>query len=267
MRIKEWIINRERIGKACFSREEVISAFPSMTVRAINTSLSYFAKKRLVERLQRGFYCVVPAHYALSSSIHPYYYIDDLMAWLNKPYYLALLSAASMWGASHQKVMTTQVMVQLPQLNLATDRNATIDWVYRKTVPSEFLISKNGENGKLVYSNAELTAVDLIRYVNRAGGFSSVATVLAELKEETDFSDAANGVFRTACVADIQRLGYVYEEVLGDHSQAAVIYEQLRAMASELDYVLLSTTSHAEIQAKNRKWKILVNTYIELDDL
>ena len=267
MKIKEWIINRERIGKSCFSREDVISAFPSMTIRAINTSLSYFAKKRLVERIQRGFYCVVPAHYALSNSIHPYYYIDDLMAWLNKPYYVALLSAASMWGASHQKVMITQVMTQLPQLNLATDRNVTIDWFYRKTISSEFLIAKNGENGKVLYSNAELTAVDLIRHVHRAGGFSFVATVLAELREETNFSDAAKGVFRTARVADIQRLGYVYEEVLGDHPQAAVIYEQLRVMAGELDSVLLSPASHTAVQSKNEKWKILVNTYIELDDL
>ena len=100
-----------------------------------------------------------------------------------------------------------------------------------------------------------------------AGGFSFVATVLAELREATDFSDAAKGVFKTARVADIQRLGYVYDEVLGDHSQAAVIYEQLRAMAGELDSVLLSPTSHAEVQTKNGKWKILVNTYIELDDL
>lgn len=267
MTIKEWIINRERIGKSCFSREDVISAFPSMTIRAINTSLSYFAKKRLVERIQRGFYCVVPAHYALSNSIHPYYYIDDLMAWLNKPYYVALLSAASMWGASHQKVMITQVMTQLPQLNLATDRNVTIDWFYRKTISSEFLIAKNGENGKVLYSNAELTAVDLIRHAHRAGGFSFVATVLAELREATDFSNAAKGVFRTARIADIQRLGYIYDVVLGDEAQAAVIYEQLRAMAGELDSVLLSPTSHAEVQTKNGKWKILVNTYIELDDL
>lgn len=267
MKIKEWIINRERIGKPCFSREEVITAFPSLTVRSINTSLSYFAKKRLVERLQRRFYCVVPAQYALSNNIHPYYYIDDLMAWLNKPYYVSLLSAASLWGAAHQKVMITQIMTQLPQLNLSSERSAAIDWFYRKSIPSEFLVSKNGENGKVLYSNAELTAVDLIRHVHRAGGYSFVATVLAELRDETDFSNAATGVFRTASVADIQRLGYVYEEVLGDHSQAAVIYEQLRAMSVELDFVLLSLTSRENVQAKNGKWKVLVNTDIEVDDL
>ena len=46
-----------------------------------------------------------------------------------------------------------------------------------------------------------------------------------------------------------------------------MIYEQLRTMAGELDSVLLSPTSHAEDQSKNEKWKIFVNTYIELDDL
>ena len=158
MRIKEWVINRERIGKSCFSREDVAAAFPSLTARSINTSLAHFAKVGLIERLHRGFYCVVPPQYALSDGIHPYYYIDDLMSWLGRPYYVSLLSAASLWGASHQKVMTTQVITQLPQLNLSVNRRATIDWLYRKTIPSEFVLARNGENGKLMYSNAELTA-------------------------------------------------------------------------------------------------------------
>lgn len=267
MKIKEWIIHRERIGKSCFSREDVMAAFPSLTARSINTSLAHFAKVRLIERLHRGFYCVVPSQYALSECIHPYYYIDDLMAWLNRPYYLSLLSAASLWGASHQKVMTTQVMTQLPQLNVSSNRSSPVDWFYRKTIPSEFVLAKNGENGKLLYSNAELTAVDLIRYVDRAGGFSFVSTVLAELKEETDFSNAASGVFRTACIADIQRLGYVYDEVLGDHVQASTIYYQLRAMTKELDTVMLSPSSREEVHSRNGRWKILVNASIEIDDL
>ena len=267
MKIKEWIINRERIGKSCFSREDVIVAFPSLMPRSINTSLAHFAKVRLIERLHRGFYCVVPPQYALSECIHPYYYIDDLMSWLNRPYYLSLLSATSLWGASHQKVMATQVMTQLPQLNVSSNRNSAIDWFYRKTVPSEFVLAKNGENGKLFYSNAELTAVDLVRYVDRAGGFSFVATVLAELKEETDFSNAANGVFRTACTADIQRLGYVYEEVLGDHAQAAAIYDQLRTMTKQLDPIMLSPSSREEVKSKNGRWKVLVNSSIEIDDV
>ena len=98
MRIKEWVINRERIGKSCFSREDVVAAFPSLSARSINTSLAHFAKVGLIERLHRGFYCVVPPQYALSDGIHPYYYIDDLMSWLGRPYYVSLLSAASLWG-------------------------------------------------------------------------------------------------------------------------------------------------------------------------
>jgi len=189
------------------------------------------------------------------------------MAWLNKPYYLSLLSAASLWGAAHQKVMATQVMTQLPQLNVSSNRNSPIDWFYRKTIPSEFVLAKNGENGKLLYSNAELTAVDLIRYVDRAGGFSFVATVLAELKEETDFSNASNGVFRTACLADIQRLGYVYDKVLGAHDQATAIYDQLMVLTKELDPVMLSPSSREDVKSRDGRWKVLVNTSIEIDDV
>ena len=244
-----------------------MAAFPSLTARSINTSLAHFAKVRLIERLHRGFYCVVPSQYALLDSIHPYYYIDDLMSWLNRPYYLSLLSAASLWGAEHQKVMVTQVMTQLPQLNVSSNRRVPIDWFYRKAIPSEFVLSRNGENGKVLYSNAELTAVDLIRHADRSGGLSFVATVLAELKEETDFSNAANGVFRTARFADIQRLGYVYEDILGDNAQASTIYDQLRLMTRELDSIMLSPSSSERVQSRNERWNVMVNTSAEVDDL
>ena len=71
------------------------------------------------ERLQRsgklirprqGFYVVVPPQYASWGAPPPTWFIDALMRWENEAYYVALLKAAELHGATHQAVMQFQVV-------------------------------------------------------------------------------------------------------------------------------------------------------------
>lgn len=267
MNLKKWIVNREQTGNSCFSRQEVANAFPELSANAISAALSRFNANRLVQSVHRGYYCVIPAHYALVGRLPPVYYIDRLMEWIGRPYYLALHSAASFFGAQHQKVMITQVMVQMPHISTSSKKNPDIDWLYRQRIPSEFLLRTNGENGVIAYSNAELTAVDLVRYANKAGGLSAVATVLAELRESTDFTGASEGVFKTADVTDIQRLGYIFESALGDKAQAEIIYSELVKMNVTLRTVRLDPSCEGPAISVNERWRLRVNTEIELDEI
>ena len=49
---------------------------------------------------------IIPPQYALKGNIPPSYYIDQLMEVLEKPYYVCLLTAAAMHGATHQRAAT-----------------------------------------------------------------------------------------------------------------------------------------------------------------
>ena len=267
MKIKNWIIDRERTGRPCFSRDEVAEAFPSLSASSIDSSLSRFRANGLIQSVHRGFYCVIPAHYAYESKVPPAYYMDALMKWLGRPYYIALLSAAEMFGAAHQKPMVTQIMTELPCFSYSKKKNNSVDWQFRSRVPSQFVLHRNGENGQIAYSSAELTAVDLVRYFDRAGGLSSVATVLAELCELTDFNRAGPGVFRTADIADIQRLGYVYDAILGDGAHAETIHNELLSLRRDLRPVALDPRLPSEGVEINRRWKVRVNHEIEVDEV
>ena len=268
MTLKNWIVHQERIGRPCFSHAEVAAAFPALSPNALDAALSRFRATGLLQPVHRGFYCVVPAHYALAGAVPPYYYIDPLMRWMGRPYYVALLSAAELWGASHQKVPVTQVMTELPPASTSASKNPSIEWIYRRRVPEAFLARKNGENGPIVYSGAELTALDLVRYAGRAGGLSFVATVLAELAESTDFAGAGDGVFRTAAVADVQRLGYLFGEVLGDAVRAGVIRDELRRTGAALRTVPLRPgPGGATASCVDRTWRVAINEQIEVDEL
>jgi len=193
----------------------------------------------------------------------PQYYVDSLMRWIGKPYYLALQTAAALWGAGHQKVMKAQVMTELPQPTTSMRKNPSIIWLYRKSVPLDFVVRRNGENGQVSYSNPELTAVDLVRYADRAGGMSFVATVLSELRETTNFSGAGTGVFRTAGVADIQRLGYIYDEILDDEAQAGTIYAEMMRLGARIRPVALAPSLTVPSKTMNKRWRIKVNYEIE----
>lgn len=267
MKMKSWIIDRERTGRPCFSRDEVAGAFPSLSASSIDSSLSRFRSNGLIQAVHRGFYCVIPAHYAYVGKVPPAYYIDELMKWLGRPYYIALLSAAEMFGAAHQKPMVTQVMTELPCFSYSKKKNDSIDWQFRSRVPSQFVLRRNGENGQVAYSNAELTAVDLVRYSHSAGGLSSVATVLAELRETTDFNGAGQGVFKTADLADVQRLGYIYDAIIGDGAQSERIHDELLSLCRDLKPVVLNPGLPSDGAEINRRWKVRINHKIEMDEV
>src|SRR3546814_12757343 len=50
------------------------------------------------------------------------WWIDDFFAHQNEPYYLALLSAAAHWGASHQAAQIIQVMTSSPRAAITLGR-------------------------------------------------------------------------------------------------------------------------------------------------
>ena len=118
IKIKNWIIDRERTGRPCFSRNEVADAFPSLSAASIDSSLSRFRSNGLVQAVHRGFYCVIPAHYAYVGKVPPSYYIDSLMKWLGRPYYIALLSAAEMSASARRASLQEETQVSLAVLIL-----------------------------------------------------------------------------------------------------------------------------------------------------
>ena len=264
--LKSWISLREKTGCPCFSSREAAEAYPSRSSNAIDAALSHFCSTGLIQRVHRGFFCVVPARYALRGRIPVEYYIGPLMEHLGKPYYVAALSAAAHWGAAHQKVVSTQIMTALPHSSTSLHRNPDICWLYRKRVPESFLVRENGENGPVSYSNPELTALDLVARARHAGGLSFVVSVLASLKESTDFTGAATGVFRTAHIPDIQRLGYIFEVVLQDSAQASVIGAELRRMGGVLRHVPLLPGVDSPVSATENRWKIRLNADLDWED-
>lgn len=264
MNIREWIHSREIRGKSTFSIANVKDAFAERPARSINTELSRQVSRGRVQSVYRGFYVIVPVQYQLKGVVPPVYYIDGLMDYVGKPYYVGLLSAAAMHGATHQRVMKTQVMTVLPRIK-ASGKNSLLDWNYRQEIPEAFVMKKNAEIGTLRYSGPELTAIDLVQFASHVGGYQRVATVLAELMDSVDMGKIGR-LMPFTTVVTIQRLGYLLERVLSRQSQADELFQVLKTQGS-WNSILLSNDQNRRVDAPANRWHVNGNIDIEVDDL
>ncbi len=265
MTIREWIKDREIHGKTMFSLDDLRKDFTHMSEQVMQNTLSRLRREKVLYSPYSAFYVTIPPQYVLRGMVPAFYFIDALMEKQKRSYYFGLLSAAVLWGAAHQRPQVDFVMTTHPRLSSCATAKRQVRWVYRSDIPKRFLCEKNGEAGRVVYSNAELTALDLVQFERHSGGLSVAATVLEELLEATDFGNAGDGLFQTCSMAAIQRLGYIVEAVLGDAKQGATIYGEWRKCSRADHYVPLSPRAKA-IGRRDDRWKVIVNTEIEADE-
>lgn len=267
MTVRNWVYDRSIHGLTTFSIEDAKRAFPSLSLSHLSNELVDLANKSVIEAVYRGFYVIVPTHYVLRGAVPPLYYIDQLMAYLGKPYYVSLLSASELLGAAHQRPQKFSVTTLLPQPRVSSTKNPLLTWIYRKEIAEEFLQTKNTETGIVKFSSAELTALDLVQYSQNIGGLSRVATILEELCEVMDMSRFTDRLCQYTTLTTLQRLGYIFEYVLYEPEKADVIYDRIKASGKKMLYTPLSKEHDIDDSERNKRWKILVNTEIEIDEI
>ena len=265
MTLSEWIRNKEIRGQLMFSIDDVRKDFIETSNKVLHTSINRMIKAKRISDVYKGYYVIIPPQYVLKGVVPPSYYIHNMMRYVDKPYYVALLSAAEMYGASHQRAMQTQVMT-VPPRNKQSGKNPYIYWCFRSAIPQELLRQTNTEAGIMLYSSAELTAIDLVQYADHIGGYQRAATVLAELAEEVDWTKMESVVHVTTTAA-LQRLGYILEFVLGEQKKSDILFEIVRQKAKVMKPILMRNgKSTIEGSTKNR-WKVNMNIDIEIDEL
>ena len=120
--LSDWIESREVRGYYTFTKEDIEKQFPSAGKVYIKTALYRLAAKAKIVSPWRNFYVIMPVEYSLKGVIPPVFYMDQLMSYLGKRYYVALLNAASFYGASHQRVQTFSLMVEQPSMRNTSKR-------------------------------------------------------------------------------------------------------------------------------------------------
>lgn len=223
--------------------------------------------------LRNGFYVVVPPEYSSWGAPTPDYYIDDLMRHEGQPYYVGLLEAAAMHGATHQAVMEFQVVTCARIRRIDSGRNRII-FFYRKDMQavSEGIEERTTRGGRMKISSPALTALDLLRYRRRSGGIDHKATVLLELAERIDPVQLADlsAKFEKPVV---QRLGYMLDR-LGHRALTTRMHETLRNRGAFpwvelLPWMVRPENSIFGFEALERdsRWRVVARRIPEPDEL
>jgi len=255
-------------GRIVFSRDEAAHAL-GISTGAVLDAAERLQRRQHILRLRNGFYVVVPPQFFAWGAPPPSWYIDDLMRHEKRPYYVGLLKAAELHGASHQAVMAFQVVTdkRLPSIEAGRSR---LTFHFRKDMAgiAAGIDTHNTDTGTMKVSGVELTALDLLRYPDAVGGIDAIATVLTDLAPKIDAQRLS--LLGRACERSVvQRLGYLLDH-LGHQRCAELLHSDLAKSPKALPWVELersSVTSASDQPAleRNDRWHVIVHRHPEVD--
>lgn len=178
-------------------------------------------------------------------------------------YYVALLSAAELHGAAHQRPQAFQVMVDRRVRN--RDFGRVRVRFYRSSKVTDLPVElRNSRTGQVRVAVPAVVAFDLASRPNDGGGLSNVATVLSELAEDGTLDPdklVMTSAHYPAAVA--RRLGWLLDFV-----DSGVDTEPLieRLQPSEwLNAEDLLQPGGPRRGHRSRRWGIVENVEVELD--
>jgi predicted transcriptional regulator of viral defense system len=247
-----------------FSLADAKAQFPEMTDASVRNALHRLAAAGKLRSVWRGFYAIVLPEYGLSGDVLPVEYIGQLMAHIQVDYYIALLSAASYQGASHQSPQVFQVIANR-QLRSKVASGSRLEFTYKRKVPEGGIEQKAARSGLVNVSTPLLTALDLVTYPRKSGGISNVASVLSELAESICVGPGAECVIKGEPRASVQRLGHILGSVLGEGELADGLLEICAKAGLRFGRVDLVPGHDGRPSGYDGKWSVSVNYDVEVE--
>lgn len=256
--LNAWLEAIQASGRYTFTRADVQREGP-----VVERTSVWRAKRdgRLIQP-RTGFFVIVPVEYRAVGAPPPDWFIDDLMRFEKMPYYVGLLSAASLHGASPQAVQEFQVIVPEQRRPIRAGR-LRIRFIKRSDHRSAATEQRQTPTGSMRIATAEQTALDLVRYPVASGGWDNVASVVRDLAPRIDTKKLTKLVRSQEDVRPIQRLGYLFDAVARAEGPARALASSLVRRAPR--YAAFEPKASLRKATRNERWHLLVNRTIETD--
>lgn len=264
--LADWVENRKFRGLYTFSFYDALKAFPSSDPAYLAISLSRLSARKIIISPAKGFYVIVPTEYALNGIVAPTFYIDRMMEFLGREYYVALLSAAEFHGAAHQRPQTFSVVNSYPDIRDGIRAGVPFMFVCSKKIDMRFVERRKGRLGGINVSSPELTMADLVANEDKAGGLGRVCSVIADLAESASLDGFGEGILSLHPIPAYQRLGYILEFVLAEKDLSDHIHGLLAGSGSRLRPVPLKPGRPTDGLPCDNRWKVIENQIIDIEE-
>lgn len=214
------------LGKVALSLEDLTGESGLSAIAAKCQLLRLRGKVVRVSPRQPFFLIVGPEHRGMGAPPATWW-LQDYFKWLGRPYYLALQSAASVYGSNPQALQTTQVITDQPRRPIKVGRVQMRFFVKRGIgrTPTQALAQAAAP---LCVSTPEATAFDLVRYAESIGGIERAAETIRPLVRLLSVRKLNRVLVAEDETAVAQRLGFVFEAI-GSSKLAQVVFDWLPA--------------------------------------
>lgn len=254
----DWLDALQASGRYTFTRDVAQREGPATE----RTSVWRAQRAGRLIQPRTGFFVIVPVEYRAAGAPPPAWFVDDLMRFEKLPYYVGLLSAASLHGASPQAVQEFQVIVPAQRRPIRAGR-LRVRFIVRSDHQRAEVEQRQTFTGSMRISTVEQTVLDLARYPDASGGWDNVASVLADLAPAIDVDKFSKLAQLQHDVRPMQRLGYLLDAVA--HAEAPAL-----ALASALvkhvpRYIPFEPKAGTSNAKRDERWHLLLNRAIETD--
>ena len=278
MNINSFITDLIAKGYCCFTYHQAREALGVSDIAA-RAALRRLKQKGELAHPLSGFYVIVSPEYRVLGCRPAEHFINDLMAFINAPYYVGLLSAAQYHGAAHHRPQQFQVITTQKRRPINCGR-IKIAFITKKNAEHTPTQSFNTSQGAIPVATPEATAIDMVTYPNRCGGLDNVLTVLTDLVKKMDADKLQKLASTTDEVTWIQRLGYLLDLLKANHL-SDVLHQSLEShrvrarllialpkkspALEKLAAKLGKSKNLSSHETKNDKWKLVINKKLELE--
>lgn len=258
--LEKWIDDQQARGRYTFLRAEAVKD-SGLSAEAVKKALPRLERRNRVAKAKNYFYVVVPLEYRTAGAPPASWFVHELTAAMQLPYYVGLLTAAGMHGASPQQPQEYQVITDRSVRAITVGR-VRIRFFASKYVARSATMKLKTPTGSVCVSSLETTVVDLVRFSKAAGHLDHVAGVIAELSPLLNPGKLLAAVRLVGDIPNTQRLGYILDLI-----RARPLADSIRTWLDRQDPRPVPLRSgHPSRRAEvNRRWRVVVNEPLEVE--
>ena len=255
---RQFILDRLQRGYYTFSRDEIDRATGGGDATLM--ALLRLRRQGWIFSPAKGFYIIIDPQHQGTGYLPLEWFIDEWIQFAGGEYYIGLLTAAMLHGASHYKPQVTQVMRDRRGVNLHKGVYH-VDLYYKQQIVAAMWEQRKSPAGYYRISTPEVTAYDLLRYPRACPSIDLAANIMTELGERIEAERLAMLTEMDTDTSVLQRLGWLLETTGWDEKAEPLAH---RLQKRRRVWQLLRTDAPREGE-RNTRWHIIVNAEVEVD--
>ena len=157
--LRDWILELPGQGRFTFTTAEARARQAGVSAAATAAALERAKADHIIVSPVRGFHVVLPLEDRAAGAPSWRLFLDSLMTYLDTPYYVGLLTAAAIHGASPQAAQAVQVVTPRARRPIRVGRLAIV-FVVRRSAAQAPVEQVKTPSGRIRVASPELVGLD-----------------------------------------------------------------------------------------------------------